>query len=44
MGAQEDRAVELRLRKTRSKAGGGNARIASQHAKGKMTARERIDV
>jgi acetyl-CoA carboxylase carboxyltransferase component len=44
MSHKEDRAVDLRLRKTRSKAGGGNARIASQHAKGKMTARERIDV
>ena len=44
MSDKEDKAVDLRLRKTRSKSGGGNARIASQHAKGKMTARERIDV
>ena len=44
MSNKEDKAVDLRLRKTRAEVGGGNARIASQHAKGKMTARERIDV
>jgi len=33
---------DLRSRKSKAQAGGGQARISAQHAKGKMTARERI--
>jgi propionyl-CoA carboxylase beta chain len=35
---------ELEKRRTQARAGGGERRIASQHAKGKLTARERIDL
>lgn len=35
---------ELERRRTAAKQGGGEKRIAAQHAKGKLTARERIDV
>ncbi len=35
---------ELEKRRAQARAGGGERRIASQHAKGKLTARERIDV
>ncbi len=35
---------ELEKRRAGARAGGGPKRIASQHAKGKLTARERIDV
>ena len=35
---------ELEIRRERARAGGGPKRVASQHAKGKLTARERIDV
>ncbi len=35
---------ELRLRRERSRSGGGEARIEAQHAKGKLTARERVDL
>ena len=34
---------ELERRRAAARLGGGEARIASQHAKGKLTARERID-
>jgi propionyl-CoA carboxylase beta chain len=37
----KDRIVEKRLE---SRAGGGEKRVASQHAKGKLTARERIEL
>jgi propionyl-CoA carboxylase beta chain len=36
--------VELERRRAEAKLGGGEARINAQHAKGKLTARERIDV
>ena len=36
--------VELEERRKRARLGGGEKRIAAQHAKGKLTARERIDV
>ncbi|MEH6665607.1 MAG: acyl-CoA carboxylase subunit beta [Brevundimonas sp.] len=36
--------VELEKRREAAKQGGGEKRIAAQHAKGKLTARERIDV
>jgi len=39
----EERLEELRERKRRAAKGGGEDRIQSQHEKGKMTARERID-
>ena len=36
--------VELEERRKRARLGGGEKRIEAQHAKGKLTARERIDV
>jgi acetyl-CoA/propionyl-CoA carboxylase carboxyl transferase subunit len=39
----EDRIDELREKRERALKGGGEDRIASQHDKGKMTARERVD-
>ena len=39
----EERIEELRERRERALKGGGEDRIESQHQKGKMTARERID-
>jgi acetyl-CoA/propionyl-CoA carboxylase carboxyl transferase subunit len=39
----EDAVEELRQKRTEAELGGGEARIESQHEKGKMTARERID-
>jgi propionyl-CoA carboxylase beta chain len=35
---------ELDRRREQARAGGGEARVAAQHAKGKLTARERIDL
>ena len=35
---------ELEKRRAQARAGGGERRIESQHAKGKLTARERIDL
>ena len=35
---------ELEKRREEARLGGGEKRIASQHAKGKLTARERIDL
>jgi propionyl-CoA carboxylase beta chain len=35
---------ELARRRAEAKAGGGERRVANQHAKGKLTARERIDL
>jgi propionyl-CoA carboxylase beta chain len=35
---------ELEKRRAQARAGGGERRIASQHAKGKLTARERLDI
>ena len=39
----EDRIEELRRARAEAEQGGGEDRIAAQHEKGKMTARERID-
>jgi acetyl-CoA/propionyl-CoA carboxylase carboxyl transferase subunit len=39
----EDRIEELRERRREAALGGGEERIASQHEKGKLTARERVD-
>ncbi len=38
------RIHELEERRSRARAGGGEARVKAQHARGKLTARERIDV
>ncbi len=35
---------ELDRRREQARAGGGEKRVAAQHAKGKLTARERIDL
>src|SRR6187402_1858956 len=35
---------QLEMRRQAARLGGGEARIASQHSKGKLTARERLDV
>lgn len=42
---QEDpRILELRRNRAKAREGGGAGRIAKQHAKGKLTARERLDL
>ena len=38
-----DKLADLRAMRAKAKLGGGEARVAEQHAKGKLTARERID-
>tara|TARA_B100000029_G_scaffold173719_1_gene170392 strand:+ start:18355 stop:19941 length:1587 start_codon:yes stop_codon:yes gene_type:complete len=43
MSEGTNRIDDLRRRKSKSHSGGGQERISAQHAKGKMTARERID-
>jgi propionyl-CoA carboxylase beta chain len=40
----QDILAELDARRQRARAGGGEKRIAAQHAKGKLTARERIEL
>ncbi len=40
----DPRILELRARREQVRAGGGAERIARQHARGKLTARERIDL
>jgi propionyl-CoA carboxylase beta chain len=40
----KDILEELERKRTNARLGGGERRIASQHAKGKLTARERIDL
>ena len=40
----KDILSELDERRAAARAGGGERRVASQHAKGKLTARERIDL
>ena len=44
MEESEDRLSDLRRRKSQAAAGGGSARVDAQHAKGKLTARERLEV
>ena len=41
--AVDDRVEELRRRREASRQGGGAERVEQQHAKGKLTARERVD-
>ena len=36
--------IELATKRAAARAGGGDKRIAAQHAKGKLTARERLDI
>jgi acetyl-CoA carboxylase carboxyltransferase component len=43
MPEEDPRILELREKRAKAKMGGGEARIAKHHAKGKLTARERID-
>ncbi|MBR79393.1 MAG: methylmalonyl-CoA carboxyltransferase [Euryarchaeota archaeon] len=43
MSGNSDRVDDLRRRKAKSQSGGGQERVSAQHAKGKMTARERIE-
>src|SRR5437016_1404814 len=40
----DERVDELRRRKTLAKEGGGKDRVQAQHAKGKLTARERVEL
>jgi propionyl-CoA carboxylase beta chain len=40
----KDVLIELERRREEARAGGGQARVDAQHAKGKLTARERVDV
>jgi propionyl-CoA carboxylase beta chain len=40
----KDKLQELRQMRNKARLGGGEKRIAEQHAKGKLTARERIDL
>lgn len=44
MPEEDPRIVELRARRARAREGGGPDRVARQHARGKLTARERIDL
>ncbi|MCD4671132.1 MAG: acyl-CoA carboxylase subunit beta [Anaerolineaceae bacterium] len=41
---EDPRILELREKRKKSRLGGGEKRIEKQHAKGKLTARERIDL
>ena len=42
--AMEDKIKELMALRQQAKLGGGEKRIASQHKKGKLTARERLEL
>ncbi|MBO6575300.1 MAG: acyl-CoA carboxylase subunit beta [Rhodothermales bacterium] len=42
--AEQDKLADLESRREQARLGGGQARIDKQHAKGKLTARERIDL
>ncbi len=44
MPQEDPRILELRRIRERARSGGGDERIATQHAKGKLTARERLNV
>jgi methylmalonyl-CoA decarboxylase subunit alpha len=44
MPEEDPRIIELREKRAKSRLGGGKDRIDKQHAKGKLTARERIDL
>ncbi len=42
--SEDPRILELRAMRDNSRMGGGKERISAQHAKGKLTARERLDL
>src|SRR5262249_20108734 len=42
--AMKEVLEELEIRRDRARAGGGTARIEAQHKRGKLTARERLDL
>jgi propionyl-CoA carboxylase beta chain len=44
MPEEDPRILELRAMREKARQGGGEARIATQHAKGKLTARERLNL
>ena len=44
MPTTEDRLRDLRNRKAQSEAGGGQTRVDAQHNRGKLTARERLEI
>ena len=44
MSQEDPRVLELRAIREKTRAGGGEARIARQHEKGKLTARERLNL
>jgi acetyl-CoA carboxylase carboxyltransferase component len=44
MPQEDPRILELRARREKARQAGGKLRIDSQHAKGKLTARERLDL
>ena len=44
MPTSEERLRDLRNRKAQSEAGGGQTRVDAQHSRGKLTARERLEV
>jgi propionyl-CoA carboxylase beta chain len=44
MASEDPRILELRSARERSRQGGGAERIARQHARGKLTARERLEL
>jgi len=44
MTPNEEKLSELRSRKARAEAGGGAARVEAQHKRGKLTARERLEL
>ncbi|MEK7392526.1 MAG: acyl-CoA carboxylase subunit beta, partial [Fibrobacterota bacterium] len=44
MSQEDPRILELRAMREKVRQGGGKARVDAQHAKGKLTARERIDL
>ena len=44
MPTTEERLRDLRNRKAQSEAGGGQTRVDAQHNRGKLTARERLEI
>ena len=44
MPEEDPRILELREMRAKARQGGGEERIAAQHAKGKLTAREQVDL
>jgi len=44
MPPNDEKLSDLRARKARAEAGGGSARVEAQHKRGKLTARERLEL